>query len=473
MPSSVRPLEGPSTLRAGSYDLGALEYAEQEFVVEGSADSYRFAGERGADGHWEVEPSAAAPFVTRVVVRRPSDPARCSGTVAVEWLNVSAGFDTAPDWSLLHRHLVRRGHAWVGVSAQKVGIEGGGIVEGMHLKKALPERYGALSHPGDAWSFDMFTQVARWLRDGGDREEAGLLGGLAPERLLAVGESQSAFCLVTYINAIDRHAACFDGFFVHGRGATGADLEEMPPVASEDLEEVMARTLSQPGEQIRDDLRVPVLVVQSETDVSLLRGGMAQQPDGERLRQWEIAGSAHADTYTLIAGEEDDGSLSVEHLADRLRPTREIPVIGLTTGTPINAGPQQHYVGQAAFEHLDRWAAGGAPPPTVDRLAVHADLGEFDRDEHGIATGGLRTPWVDVPTATMSGLGQTGEVFAILFGTTIPFDAQTLARLYPGGRDDYLAQFTAALDRTIGDGFLLDDDRTEILGVAAASYPAV
>jgi hypothetical protein len=229
--------------------------------------------------------------------------------------------------------------------------------------------------------------------------------------------------------------------------------------------------MARPAEQVRDDVRVPVLVLQSETDVSLLGGGKAQQPDSAWLRQWEIAGSAHADTYVLIAGNDDDGSLSVEELADRLRPTREIAVIGLTAGTPINAGPQQHYVGQAAFEHLDGWAAGGAPPPTGDRLAAHADLTDFDRDEHGIAAGGVRTPWVDVPTASLSGLGQTGEVFAILFGTTKPFDAQMLASLYPGGRDDYIAQFTAALDRTIAAGFLLDDDRTEILGVAAASYP--
>ena len=44
------------------------------------------------------------------------------------------------------------------------------------------------------------------------------------ERLIALGESQSAFFLVTYINAIDQAAQVFDGFFVHGRGATGADL---------------------------------------------------------------------------------------------------------------------------------------------------------------------------------------------------------------------------------------------------------
>ena len=93
-------------------------------------------------------PGAERRFRTRFVVRRPVDPDRFSGTVVVEWHNVSAGIDASPDWGFLHRHLAAQGHAWVGVSAQKVGIDGGGFVEGMHLKILAPERYGELEHPG-------------------------------------------------------------------------------------------------------------------------------------------------------------------------------------------------------------------------------------------------------------------------------------------------------------------------------------
>ena len=77
---------------------------------------------------------------------------------------MSAGIDAAPDWGFFHRHLAAQGHAWVGVSAQKVGIDGGGFVESIHLKLLAPERYGELEHPGDAWSFDIFTQVGALLR---------------------------------------------------------------------------------------------------------------------------------------------------------------------------------------------------------------------------------------------------------------------------------------------------------------------
>jgi Alpha/beta hydrolase domain len=71
----------------------------------------------------------------------------------------------------------------------------------------------------------------------------------------------------------------------------------------------------------------------------------------------------------------------------------------------------------------------------------------------------------------LSGLGQTGEAFAILFGRTEPFDDETLSKLYPRGRAEYLERFEAALEAAIGAGFVLDEDRAEILGLAAASCP--
>jgi Alpha/beta hydrolase domain len=59
----------------------------------------------------------------------------------------------------------------------------------------------------------------------------------------------------------------------------------------------------------------------------------------------------------------------------------------------------------------------------------------------------------------------------MLFGRTAPFDEGALDALYPGGKEEYLKRFEASLDATIAAGFILDDDRREILGVAAASFP--
>src|SRR5262249_33504132 len=143
---------------------------------------------------------------------RPVDAARFNGTVIVEWLNVSGGLDGSPDWTFLKRELMRKGYAWVGVSAQAVGGQGGQSLLGTTptpLVDVDPERYGSLSHPGDQFSYDMYSQAGAVARG----EVGTVLAELAIERVVAIGESQSAMRLTTYINAVDPIAAVYDGFF--------------------------------------------------------------------------------------------------------------------------------------------------------------------------------------------------------------------------------------------------------------------
>ena len=456
MSARLTELPGRVPVTAGAYDLAGLGYVEQEFRLDGTAASYRLTAQRGPDGQWPVEADEPAPFATRLLLRRPADAAGFSGTVVVEWLNVSGGLDAAPDWMLAHTYLLRHGHAWVGVSAQRAGIEGGGIVDGMHLKVTNPDRYAALSHPGDRWAFDIFSQAGRAVL--AEPELLPCAGDGAPLRMLACGHSQSGSFLTTYVNAVDPVAAVYDGFLVHGRPGVGASLDTgFNPAA-----------LGTGGERIRGDLRVPVIVLQTETDVALLGSGRAAQPDSELLRNWEVAGAAHADTYLLYASGLDDGHLPAEQLASLLRPTTDI-LMG-STESPINSGPQHHYVECAAVAQLNAWVRGEATPPSAPRLELVADGRDYRRDELGIAIGGIRTPWTDVPTSVLSGTGQRGELFAFLFGTTGELSQVDLARLYPGGMDDYLAKFAASLNRAVTTGFLLADDRPEILALATASW---
>ncbi|MGE0384928.1 MAG: alpha/beta hydrolase domain-containing protein [Gammaproteobacteria bacterium] len=431
-----------------SYDLAALGYLEEEYTVRGTARCFAIAGERTPDGRWASQPGAQAPFVTRMLVRRPRERQRFSGVLAVEWLNVSAGTDAAAEWSLLHRHLVRRGDAWVGISAQRAGIDGGGLVEGPHLRKAWPQRYAHLSHPGDPWAYDIFTQAAK-----------AAIAAFGPTHAIAVGESQSAAFLVSYINAVDAHARLFDGFLVHGRGANGARMDGFRLAAGE-LGASLRRIPSR-HEAIRADARVPVMVLQSETDVVTLGGGLPEQPDGDRIRVWEIAGAAHADTYAMFAAAADDGTLDAPALARLLAPTTRLPIA--TTERPVNSGPQQHYVGQAAYEALAQWIAGGISPPVAPRLRLTDERIDLVRDDDGIALGGVRTPWTDVPTAVLSGLGQGGGGFAVLFGTTAPLEFRYR------DVDAYLARFEASLDAAIAAGFILRADRAEIVALARAT----
>ena len=97
------PVEGQPAIIMAGFDLGQVGYTLEEFFLESAATCFEPAGPAGADGYWQVIPSGQAPFATRLVVCRPSDPGAFTGTVILEWLNVSAGFDAPAHWMLTHR----------------------------------------------------------------------------------------------------------------------------------------------------------------------------------------------------------------------------------------------------------------------------------------------------------------------------------------------------------------------------------
>ena len=296
-----------------------------------------------------------------------------------------------------------------------------------------PDRYRTLRHPGDRFAFDIFSQIGRALRGGG---QGSALGALRPERIVAVGESQSAFFLTTYINAVHPIAPAFDGFFVHSRGGSGASLTGIA-MASPDVPK---------GLTIRSDTDVPVMIFETETDLGpLLDYGPARQVDTDRIRTWEVAGTAHADAYVVggFAG-----------------------VLGCDFA--VNDGPQ-HFVAKAALVALNRWITDSVAPATASplRLAT-SDPPQLARDELGNALGGVRTPAVDVPISALSGEAPPGASrLCALFGTTVPFNSNTLVRLY-GDKPGYLDVYGRSLDTAIAARFLLESDRAQLQATAEA-----
>lgn len=465
-PTAVTTMPGRPVLLMGAFDLGALGYKVEEFGIAGKATRYALKSPATADGRLNPVADGTADYATRYVVVRPADAKTFNGTVLVEWLNVTAGQDTPADWMVAHREILRRGYAWVGVSAQKVGVDGGASVMGMGLPltKASPARYGKLFHPGDAFSFDIFSQAGKALKA---RGASGLLGDLAPRRVIGIGESQSAVYLTTYVNAVDPLARAYDGFLVHSRFGSGASLSGNRQI---DAQTDMPRYLS-----FRPDLRVPVLSLVTETDLSgsrLTGYAGARRADTKTLRVWELAGAAHADGYLFGGAFIDDGKLPMERLAKVFRPSTSAPAAGGSFAKPYNSGQPHHYVLQAAVRAIDTWLRSGRPPASTPVVATlpQGDGFGFVTDANGIAKGGVRTPWTDVPTMRLSGVGNSGGFTGMLVGVGDPFDAAKLAALYPGGKAEYLNRFTASLDAAIAKGHLLSDDRAEILDIAAINY---
>lgn len=449
VPDPALRIEGPITAgtrgtpgTATPVDLESAGYVEEEFFVSGDATSYRPDGELGTDGEWSVEEDGSAAYTTRLLVRRPTDPAAFSGTVLVEWFNVTSNVDADVDFGFASDEILRNGDVWVGVSAQQVGItstEGGQFgADALGLAAWDPERYGALDHPGDQFSYDIFTQAGRAVSAPGDSD---LLSGFAVEQVLAIGESQSAFRLLTYVNAVQPLAGVYDGFLIHSRDGGGATLGGGggDPLAVDEDDAVP------PVARVRSDLDVPVFQLTTETDLFSLRPTSpfpeARQPDTDKVRTWEMAGTSHADAHYLAILNEQ-GRQNFDSFLD------------LSAVIPIaNDGPQ-HWIIQAALRELRAWASGSSIPPTADPVATSS--GAIERDQHGNALGGVRTPHVDVPVATLTGEGSS------FIGATTPLPADVLTDLYPT-EADYLAEFEDALDRTVEAGFILAVDAEAVL----------
>lgn len=458
LPIVMYPPDVGSPFSSGtSFDPALVDYEQQEYFISGTARSFAPSAdtELTPDGRWMLEFADEADYNTRVTVIRPSDPSAFNGTVMVEWYNVSSGLDAAPNWTMSHVEQIREGYAWVGVSAQARGVEGGGpgidIGFPLHLKGNNPERYGSLNHPGDSFSYDIFSQAAQGLIGPANIE---MLPGLTAERLIAVGDSQSAFRLVTYVNGIDPLAQIFDGFLIHSRAGGSAPPSQSPQAEINAPEQVL----------IRSDVRVPVLTFQTETDIFRLGSINSRQPDAHNITLWEVAGTAHGDVYNiaLSVGPQDIGDNPA--IAEVVEVSAPIPGI-FECDAPINSGPQ-HWVMNAAIHTLNVWASGGPPPPNAPLLETEGD--EFVVDEHGNTLGGIRTAWVDVPVATLTGEPPGGEGFCGLFGSTKLFDAAKLAELYPD-KATYFEAMTTSVEQSVTEGFLRPADAALILENAFAN----
>ena len=156
--------------------------------------------------------------------------------------------------------------------------------------------------------------------------------GLHPQHVVAVGESQSAIYLTMFADAVQPRTDTFDGIFLHSRFGFGA------PLGSNLVSCVGSDTL-----RIRTDLKVPVFMAETQTDVTQFGYWGAQQGNTERIRTWEIAGTSHADGCELLG---------------------DVPASTLGCKSPINTGPQ-HNVVQAAFSAFDKWIVDGTPPPSL------------------------------------------------------------------------------------------------------------
>jgi hypothetical protein len=414
---------------ATNLDLAARGYVEEEFYVEGNAFTY--SGTTGLNTATRITTGGPSgngsyPYRTRIVVRRPANAADFNGTTVLEWNNVTAGFDVEWNWFNDPEYYISKGYAWVGVSAQRVGVN--------FLRTYNPARYGTLDvtsttspATGDLLSFDIFGSVAKAIRGAGTGVDP--MGGLSTQRLIASGESQSGGRLNSYYNTIQPLHDIVDSFLITVAGG-------------------LLRT---------DRPQTKAIRILSEREALTPN---AADVDTSAYRRWEVAGSSHLPFMAYV----------------NFAPVAATFVPGAATADCVRRPLSRvawPYVHNRALDALVRWQRDGTLPANGPRMTYSGTT--LVRDpQFGLAQGGIRLPEIEVPVAVNTGVNQTApggtgfSLFCPLLGSSEPFAIDTLNSLY-SDYGDYVDKVAPKAQTVANQGFVNQDD-VERLNADAARF---
>jgi len=454
--SAVPQVTGPIPVTAASYpfaaadhtmtpfDLAAAGYVEEEFILRGSANVYGWNAARAI-----TVLAPGSPYTTRILVRRPRSSRAFSGAVVVEPMFTPRRWDWPMMWGYLRDGMIARGDAWVGVTMPGANLAG--------LKRFNSERYAALSFanpapdvpcPGtetrsdveEGLRWDALTQVAVLLKN---RAASGPLPGL---RVGAVYLTVQGGDLTTYMNAFQPPTRAYDGFLARA------------PFAASRINRCDTAPAAADPRQAVHDVGVPVIAVAAEGDLVNTYAARRADSDakGDRYRLYEVAGAGHIDRFAYLGFP----TLQDQERAGNAQGTAEWPFAAPCTPPVALMEQSVLRIGfDVALDALDGWVRRGVVPTRVPRIETRTGDGSaftVVRDEFGNARGGLRTPHLDVPTATFvttsPGPGNCPEI-----GHVEPFDAARLKMLY-ASFDDYARKVRGSIAQLTARGWLTRAD---------------
>ena len=406
-------------------DLAPLDYVEEEYFFSGTAQG------REVDG---TDNGRSAEYTTRMIVRRPRSAAGFNGTVLAEWFNVTGEMEFGVLWGMTRGEILRGGYAYVGVSAQKVGVD----ASPLGLKFWDPIRYAPLKHPGDAYSYDMWSQLARALVAG---DGPAPLGELKPQRIIASGESQSAARLAEYVKTVDPEHRVYDGFLIHS-WPQQIDNRRVPVLMF--LTETEKEGLTGPGGGTASLGNLAALAeLIPALGLLAIPSAAVPGPDHSHFRAWEVAGSSHYDQQAL-------DYMSAAAASDVTAP---LPVPPFSLKLPCLLNPINHLgqerVVRAALHALNGWMITGKAPPSMPRMQMD-ESGNIVRDADGLAQGGIRVPPMAVPVGVNE--GKT----CIFFGSYNQYSNAKIRQLYPT-EADYLNRVRQSAAEGVRGGWLLEE----------------
>ena len=409
--SNEQPVPGPGLPPP---DLDRYGYIQEEYFISGTVDG--------------------KPYSTSLLARKPKDRARFSGLVGVETIHAAGAI---PFWGTGREVWAPGGHAWVGVASQRSALEN-------QVKKFNPTRYAALQLPEaassageanptggmtqDMISQAIMTQVGEFLKRNAGR---GPLAGMPVKYLLMGGASQTGATTLSYIQQSHARARMPDGKPIYDGYLPAANFT-IEPVSLSDAAiihlvgegdfELFSRITRAPGFKVRGD-----------SDAA-----------NDRYREYEVVAASH------------------------------VPSRGSTGGMKPGEMPSQFPsppIYKGALINLIDWVTKGILPPKAP--PIERMNGEIVRDKFGNAKGGVRSPYVDVPTVryiASAPLADGDDRSRAQHGLQEPIPAETLRALYKT-RAEYLKRFNQGIDRMVAGRWIVAADGEKLKEEEAQSAP--
>jgi hypothetical protein len=423
-------------------DLSKYGYIEEEYLISGDARVF------GWPDKSDPPVLATGGYTTRILVRRPKDGSKFNGTAIVEPMNPSSPVDLPIMWAESYKQFMADGYAWVGITIKPNTIKA--------LKKFDPARYAAVAMPQPQGGPTCASaDINSWAQPTTPDDEVGLAWDIIGEvgallktksdqnplsrpaaRLYMTGQSQTAGYARTYATFFGRTEKGPDGGPLYDGYLYSGSPPGQVPISQ------CAKGFS-PGDPrlLTGPAGVPVIELFAQSDIGT--NIETRRPDSDKApdlyRRYEVAGAPHVDPW-------EQKSFASE--ADTLRASGQADAIAEANCEPKDVTPSDfptRYVFDAAWRILDNWVRVGTPAPHAPRLELKPDAAShflpdksFVVDQFGNAKGGVRTPYVDVPTARW--IGAKTPAFQCMFeGYKFAFDGSTLRKLYPT-HDAYVAK---------------------------------
>jgi hypothetical protein len=269
----IEEIPGPGSVFSTGIDLANVGYTQEEFFLSRTAHAYTSSGPRHRR-QVERHTGGLGRLQTRIVVNRPASGKKFNGTVVVEWLNVG-GVEAEPDWTFAHTELIRQGYAWVGVSAQK--LSGSTAAWRWSRSPACPSRRSTRRATARSAIRATASRTTSSRRPGGRPPTSG------PSPLGDLGEAR---------HRCGRIAVGLSHGQLHRRDPPDRPrlrrlLRPQPRRHQRATLESPQPAISVPGTAaIRDDVDVPVLIFETESDLTFLGYVAARQDDTRHVHAW-------------------------------------------------------------------------------------------------------------------------------------------------------------------------------------------